>query len=171
MRSTLKGFTLIELLVVISIIGILSSVVLVSLASARGSARDAVRKADIDRIALAFERYYIDHGYYPDDAFPGRWEQTCTTIGYVTTSQTNSIVTEGYLPSFPCDPLNQMRDLGDSTSYAGYTWRGYFIDDDPSTGGAPGTCTMSCQGYCIFTNLERGGWFHKGNSAACAGIP
>ncbi|MCX6785799.1 MAG: type II secretion system protein [Candidatus Komeilibacteria bacterium] len=38
-----KGFTLIELLVVIAIIGLLSSLAVVNLNSARGKARDAKR--------------------------------------------------------------------------------------------------------------------------------
>ena len=53
-----KGFTLVELLVVIAIIGILASVVLVSLNSARGKARDARRISDLHQIALALENYY-----------------------------------------------------------------------------------------------------------------
>ena len=52
-KSNSKGFTLIELLVVIAIIGILSSVVLASLNSAKKKSRDARRVADIGQIKLA----------------------------------------------------------------------------------------------------------------------
>lgn len=63
--SSVRGFTLIELLVVIAIIGILSSVVLASLNSARSKARDARRKADMKQIQLALELYYDSNGSYP----------------------------------------------------------------------------------------------------------
>lgn len=61
-----RGFTLIELLVVIAIIGILSSVVMVSLTGPRQKARDAKRISDIKQIQLALELYNEANGEYPD---------------------------------------------------------------------------------------------------------
>ncbi|MEX0933701.1 MAG: type II secretion system protein [Candidatus Paceibacterota bacterium] len=63
--QTQKGFTLIELLVVIAIIGILSSVVLASLNTAREKARDARRIADIKQIQVALEFYFDENNTYP----------------------------------------------------------------------------------------------------------
>jgi|SRR3989344_3330686 len=65
MNQTKRGFTLIELLVVIAIIGILSSVVLASLNSARKKGRDARRIADVKQVQLALELYYDANGSYP----------------------------------------------------------------------------------------------------------
>jgi prepilin-type N-terminal cleavage/methylation domain-containing protein len=64
-----KGFTLVELLVVIAIIGILATLVLLQLGTARGRARDTKRIADVAQIRSAVEQYYEDHnGLYPPNA-------------------------------------------------------------------------------------------------------
>lgn len=65
MNKLPRGFTLIELLVVIAIIGVLSSIVLTSLNSARVKARDTQRVTEVREIAKALTAYFIDHGYFP----------------------------------------------------------------------------------------------------------
>ncbi len=84
--ETNRGFTLIELLVVIAIIGMLSSVVLASLNSAREKSRDARRIADLKQVQTALELYFDDQSNpeYPDAL--------------------SSLASGGYLSTVPTDP-------------------------------------------------------------------
>ena len=63
-----KGFTLIELLVVIAIIGVLSTLAVVALNSARQKSRDSKRVADVKQIQTALELYFADNNSYPTEA-------------------------------------------------------------------------------------------------------
>lgn len=60
-----SGFTLIELLVVIAIIGLLASIILVSLNGARAKGRDARRLSDIHQLQVLLEAYRSTYGTYP----------------------------------------------------------------------------------------------------------
>lgn len=123
-----RGFTLIELLVVITIIGILSTMVLVSLGGARTKARDARRESDIRQIVLAMELAYSDDERYPQHTGPGAPDII----------QSSKRV---YLDPVPRDP---------GRGNPRYTWR-------DNTLGATTNCTS--QNYCIYTELEEGGYF------------
>lgn len=94
-KSKNAGFTLIELLVVIAIIGILSSVVLASLNSARAKSRDAARSAAIKQVQLALEAYFQDNGSYPL-AVGGTWNGYLTTGCGIAAGRTGA---GGYIPN------------------------------------------------------------------------
>lgn len=94
-----RGFTLIELLVVIAIIGLLSSVVLATVNSAREKARDAKRINDMASIQRALELYYADNRAYPaiNAASTGTTEAG-TNWGALETALAN------YISKLPRDP-------------------------------------------------------------------
>ena len=70
-KNTSKGFTLMELLVVIAIIGILASVVLVSLNSARGRGKDSRVMSDLEQLRIQIESDYSGGNYNNSFVFTG----------------------------------------------------------------------------------------------------
>jgi len=133
-----SGFTLIELLVVIAIIGILATIVLVSLNTARSKARDVRRVSDLRQMALALEMYYDSNDAYPVQA-------TCTTIPA-------ALESGGYIAAIPADP--------GTTSYAyGGTATSYTLlatlenaDNnalDSDIDGTSNACACADPAYCV----------------------
>src|SRR4030042_6846370 len=123
MTQEKSGFTLIELLVVISIIGLLTSIVLVNLSSVKARARDARRISEIRSIYPLLELYWLDYNYYPpcQDYGPGtRGPGSCDAIPEAGTRADTSrpwiflgdddfmSFLNPYLPSgeIPVDPIN-----------------------------------------------------------------
>ncbi len=81
MKPAAQGFTLIELLVVIAIIGILASIVLVSLGSARSKGNDAAIKANLDSIRTQAELFASNNGNNYDLAGTTGTAPTTATCG------------------------------------------------------------------------------------------
>jgi prepilin-type N-terminal cleavage/methylation domain-containing protein len=124
-KMTKRGFTLIELLVVIAIIGILASVVLASLNSARRKSRDARRLADIKQIQVALELYFDDNSNtYPDDTVDLSGASACGGAPCIS--------------QVPVDPN------GNAYSY----------DNLLTDGSACAVASAACTSYIIGTTLE-----------------
>ena len=123
MRSR-KGFTLIELLVVISVIGLLASVIMVSLNSARAKARDARRRAYINQLTKAIMLYFDKYGVPPAAGAGMRW---CLGHGGISTcwpgsgGYSGSVALDNalkeFIPTIPDDPANKTQCQGDAYMY------------------------------------------------------
>lgn len=102
MKLFTRGFTLIELLVVIALIGLLASIVLTSLNSARGKARDAERESDLRNLQTAIEVYASNNnGLYP---VASTWQSQCVGWGAYAGSGVIPGLVPTYMSSMPADP-------------------------------------------------------------------
>jgi len=102
--------------VVIAIIGLLASIVLVSLNSARGKARGVRRVADLRQIQTALEMYYDTNNSYPNSG--GGWRSECSGGGGFSASNVIPGLVPTYMPVFPSDP-----SMNKSANTACYIYR------------------------------------------------
>ena len=138
-----KGFTLIELLVVIAIIGLLSTLAVVALSSAREKARDSKRLSDLKQIQTALELYYTDSNAYPTAATAinvGTTDYICLNkaAGFTTTA-----CTLAYMMVVPKDPTSTKNYVYTSATGADYTLTAVL---DGTVGSLTGTVTASPSG-------------------------
>ncbi len=113
-RNKNSGFTLIELLVVIAIIGLLASIILVSLSGARQRARIAKRLADMKQIQTALELYYNDNNAYPVQV---NWTSQCGAWGGVAANSVIPGLVPTYIASMPADPAMIAASGGSQNCY------------------------------------------------------
>ncbi len=112
-----KGFTLIELLVVIAIIGLLSTIAVVALNSARSKSRDAKRIADVKQIQTALELAFAETNGYPVAASStvlggASAKVLCSISGTAVLQGTATGCDTIFMPLIPTDP-----SPGSATSY------------------------------------------------------
>ena len=145
-RSQSKGFTLIELLVVIAIIGLLSTLAVVALNSARQRSRDAKRVSDIRQIQTALELAFSEANNYP--------AETATTLGL---ASDDVLCNNGGAATFQGDTT------GCTTIYMG------LVPTNPTPNGAAYVYTSASNSgtYSITFSLE-GATGQLGAGANCA---
>lgn len=98
-----KSFTLIELLVVIAIIGLLSTVVMVSVGGTQKKSRDAKRIADMKALQQAVEMYQVANGVYPQGCRGyNAWSSHAPGYGDCDANYITGI--SSYISKLPIDP-------------------------------------------------------------------
>ena len=117
-----RGFSLLEILIVIAVVGLLATLAVLSLNSARARTRDAQRISDISILRTVLSQHYLETSNYPLSAGvqlgqPGTKTDVFTSLGFAASQEVNGIV---YLQRVPTGPkLNEYyRYRGGANGYS-----------------------------------------------------
>jgi prepilin-type N-terminal cleavage/methylation domain-containing protein len=148
---TKKGFTLVELLVVISIIGLLSTIAIVSLGSARAKSRDTKRVADMKQMFTALEQYYTDYSGYPTVATVGAYP-SIAAVNDIVLGSTNADVlsnTNAAAPGSSCTTTCGSFSPVGVAGIGGIVYMGNLPSYPmPGQSGAKTDCSANGAAYC-----------------------
>ncbi len=135
-----KGFTLIELLVVIAIIGILASVVLASLNSARNKGADAAIKSNLANARAQAELFYDSNG--------SKYMGTAGTADDVCSSSALASTVKGIYPNV----LAAGNSLGGTTAVGGNSQAFAYAASSATAGSV--VCHSSSSGWAAVVSLK-----------------
>lgn len=116
--------TVIELMVAILIIGLISTIGLISVKDSRAKSRDAKRIYDINQYAKALNLYDLENKHYPQGTDCG---SSCSgRLGWNETVAPNTVIKK-YIPDLPVDP----KDNGSNQYFY------YYNENNPNCNNRP----------------------------------
>ncbi len=104
--SFARGFTVLEILIVIAVFGLLATLAVLSLNSARARARDAQRVSDVSVLRNALSQYWLEKASYPASGGvnigqPGTKTDVFGAFGFAAAQEANGVI---YLSRVPVGP-------------------------------------------------------------------
>jgi prepilin-type N-terminal cleavage/methylation domain-containing protein len=161
-----KGFTLLELLVVIAIIGILSTVVISSVAYARTKARNTYISSSVLEYVTAFSMYFSTNGTYPS---PSDYTDPIKCLGHRTGPCGIVTYTSGTISGTPTGVTDTQLDAELETAYsAAPGFQNVLVTavgvDETFFQGPTYECNLEVLGRCMSVNFI---WYLTGNDETC----
>ncbi len=161
MKKFIRGFTLIELLVVIAIIGILASIVLVSLNSARGKGKDARIIATVGQLRTQFESDYNGSDYSGSFTTPSAAQ---VSVGGATVQAYGTLISDAKTNSPLTAPTATSTYNGSAALVMGNAYNAanppeiVVVENGTAASGAWSSGSKPTQ-YSIWGYLSTGNWF------------